>query len=368
MIILNRRIRTILSLQAGFLKCRLEIRKISVCFALSFTDFEWTLWPCLEIQPPRVFINEGASSGELEWFFCLYETEVILVLCFVIFRFAVHAIALGDLLEANESAIACNLVCLINISNKVFFYFERWVWRIVSELIAWFRPIWSSHGFNQHVLMREAHSRQVCHEVVAMNFLEGSIFMSEVASLSVWAELFTVKLSTILGLVLFVESGLRFCDPVDLCKLFVAMGVLALETISAETNFRPVLAHLSLILFRVGEGCHLTILYEWHRIVVFISAFCWEELVLLASGRNLSWRNEGWACGTVECKWVGIGTHAVKSFVGLSHAWLWSNGRNWCELRDVCVLRHKALEFCVHAEICGGWELKRHLICKWVAI
>ena len=113
--------------------------------------------------------------------------------------------------------------------------------------------------------MREAQSREVSHEVMAMNFLEGSILMSEVASLSVWTELFTIKLSAILGLVLFVEPGLRLRDSVDLCKLFVAMGILALETISAEANFSPVLAHLSLVFLRVGEGSsHLTILYECH--------------------------------------------------------------------------------------------------------
>ena len=96
-----------------------------------------------------------------------------------------------------------------------------------------------------------AQGSQVSNEVVTMDFLKRSIFVAEVASLSVWAELFPVELATILRFVLLVQSCLGFSDSVDFCELFRTVGVLALETVSAETDFCPVLAHFSLILFGV---------------------------------------------------------------------------------------------------------------------
>ena len=87
----------------------------------------------------------------------------------------------------------------------------------------------------------------MCHEIVSMDFFERSILVSEVASLAVWAKFFSVELSTILGLVLIVEPCCGFGDPVNLCEFLRAMGILALQTISAEANLSPVLAHFSFV-------------------------------------------------------------------------------------------------------------------------
>ena len=66
------------------------------------------------------------------------------------------------------------------------------------------------------------------HEVVSVDFFEGSVLVSEVASLSVWAQLLSVELSAILGFVLLVQPCLGFSDPVDFCEFFRTMRVLTL--------------------------------------------------------------------------------------------------------------------------------------------
>ena len=40
------------------------------------------------------------------------------------------------------------------------------------------------------------------------------------------------------------------------------MAVLALETVPADADFSPVVAHFTLIFFRLGERNHLAILHE----------------------------------------------------------------------------------------------------------
>ena len=85
------------------------------------------------------------------------------------------------------------------------------------------------------------------HVEVSVNFLEAPIFVSEVAAFTVWAKLFTIELPAVLGLVLLVESCLGLGDSIDLFKFFTTMGILALVTVSAETDLGPILAHFSLV-------------------------------------------------------------------------------------------------------------------------
>ena len=155
------------------------------------------------------------------------------------------------------------------------------------------------------------------HEVVAMNFFEGSVFVAEVAPFSIWAKFLTVKLPAILRLILLVESCLGFSNSVDLSELFSTVCVLALEPVSAEADFCPVLAHFTLILFRLGQRNNLTILQEHH--LCFLAArieSCgarWVELSRLFHERRLSRWNEGLALRSSECEWVCIHAHVVWS-------------------------------------------------------
>ena len=55
------------------------------------------------------------------------------------------------------------------------------------------------------------------HVVVAVDFFERSVLMSEMTSLAIWTELFSVELSAILRFVLVIETRLSFSDSVDLC-------------------------------------------------------------------------------------------------------------------------------------------------------
>ena len=130
------------------------------------------------------------------------------------------------------------------------------------------------------------------HEVVAMDFLEASVLVAEVASFSVWAELLTVELPAILGFVLVVESCLRLGDSVDLCEFFSTVSVLALETISAEADFSPVLAHFTLILLGLGQRNHLPVLEERNRRrfrVESCGSGCVELSLLAHDGRWSGW-------------------------------------------------------------------------------
>ena len=105
---------------------------------------------------------------------------------------------------------------------------------------------------------------------VSMNFLKASVFVAEVATFAVWAELLPVELSAILGLVLLVEAGLGLGDPVDLGELVMTVSVLALVTVPAEADFSPVLAHLPLVLLSV-KGENLPVLVEMGVVVLFVA-------------------------------------------------------------------------------------------------
>ena len=130
------------------------------------------------------------------------------------------------------------------------------------------------------------------HEVVSMNFFEGSVFVAEVAPFSIWAKFLTVKLPAILRLILLVESCLGFGNSVDLSEFFSTVCVLALEPISAEADFCPVLAHFTLILLGLGQRNHLPVLEERNRRrfrVESCGSGCVELSLLAHDGRWIGW-------------------------------------------------------------------------------
>ena len=61
-----------------------------------------------------------------------------------------------------------------------------------------------------------------------------------------------------------------FGDSVDFCELIRAVSVLALETISAETDFCPVLAHFTLVFLGLCQRNNLPVLYEGKRLAVSV--------------------------------------------------------------------------------------------------
>ena len=133
---------------------------------------------------------------------------------------------------------------------------------------------------------------------VSMNFLKASVFVAEVATFAVWAELLPVELSAILGLVLLVEAGLSLGDPVDLGELVMTVSVLALVTVPAEADFSPVLAHLPLVLLSV-KGENLPVLVEMGVVVLFVA-----HLALA----------HGW-CGAESWLECGFGRRGVREGV-----------------------------------------------------
>lgn len=54
------------------------------------------------------------------------------------------------------------------------------------------------------------------HVVVAVDFFEGSVLMSEMTPFAIWAELFSIELPAILRFVLVIETRLSLSDPIDL--------------------------------------------------------------------------------------------------------------------------------------------------------
>lgn len=181
---------------------------------------------------------------------------------------------------------------------------------------------------------------------MSVDFLEGPVFVSEVAAFSVRAEFFPVELATILGLVFFVETGLCLGQPVDFSKLFLTMGVLALEPIPTEAYFGPVLTHFSLVFFGIHQRHHLTILHEVD-LLLLIEVLRGIELSRVVHLRRLSGGNERGAFRWRECEGVGGNTHVLLS-LALCIRCDW---RNWSELGVGCRLRDEALECRLHGEL-----------------
>ena len=175
-----------------------------------------------------------------------------------------------------------------------------------------------------------------------MNFLEGSVLVAEMATFAVWAELLPVELSAILGLVLLVETGLGFSDPVDLCELLVSVSVLALVPISAEADFGPVFAHFSLVFLSVLRK-NLSVQAEMDMIVIVIVILVAQLALTHGWCRVESWLERG--LGRLgERERVGVHRHLV---LGAALGGL----RNWSERGRASVLWHKSLEVSLHGEV-----------------
>ena len=118
------------------------------------------------------------------------------------------------------------------------------------------------------------------HVVMAVDLFEGSILVSEVAPLAIWAKLFSVELPAILRFVLVVKTCLSLGDSVDLSKFLGAVCILALETVAAETTLSPVLAHFSFVFLGLGNWNHLTILHKRHN---------WKALFVVIGRCSCGW-------------------------------------------------------------------------------
>ena len=101
----------------------------------------------------------------------------------------------------------------------------------------------------EDVLVCESHRSKVGDVIMPVNFLIAAVLVAEVAAFAVWAELLSVELSTVLGLVLIVQSLLLFIyiELMILTELVETVCELALGAISAQSSLAPVLAKLALI-------------------------------------------------------------------------------------------------------------------------
>ncbi len=88
------------------------------------------------------------------------------------------------------------------------------------------------------------------HVEVSVDFLKGSVFVSEVAPFAVRAEALTVELSAVLRLVFVVRVSLFLLihvQVVRLAQLVHAVSVLAFVAVATEASLIPVFAQLSLV-------------------------------------------------------------------------------------------------------------------------
>ena len=150
------------------------------------------------------------------------------------------------------------------------------------------------------------------HVVMAVDLFEGSILVSEVAPLAIWAKLFSVELPAILRFVLVVKTCLGLGDSVDLSKFLGAVCILALETVAAETTLSPVLAHLSFVFLGLGYLHHLSILHKRQNLrgwIVKTSRCCRVELFHFIHERSLVRWNKACCLSSLECEWIGPCAH-----------------------------------------------------------
>ena len=92
--------------------------------------------------------------------------------------------------------------------------------------------------------------------MVSVDLLECAIFVSEVASQAIRAELLAIELPAVLRFVLVVNSLilLLHVEWVVFTELLRAMGVLTLNAIAAEACVNPVLAKLTFVHRSLDEG------------------------------------------------------------------------------------------------------------------
>ena len=83
---------------------------------------------------------------------------------------------------------------------------------------------------------------------MSVDLLEAAVFVPKVAPLTIWTELFTVKLAAILRLVLIVVAELLLAKvELVVTQLLSTVRILALGAVAAESSLGPVLAHLSFV-------------------------------------------------------------------------------------------------------------------------
>ena len=88
------------------------------------------------------------------------------------------------------------------------------------------------------------------HVEVSVHFLEGSVFVTEVATLAIGAEAFSVELSAVLRLIFVVVATLLLLIEVEVmlfAQLIHSMSVLTLVAVATEASFSPILAEFSLV-------------------------------------------------------------------------------------------------------------------------
>ena len=179
----------------------------------SFTDFEGRLRPCLKVFALMLFIWAWLGGELAERFLGVHETEIIIAACFTSFRFG----AICCKLEATESFVSHDLSCFILlIFNCSFFELEWGIRWCGGELVIWLSTVWEALRDLKNIFVSDAHGSKVGHVVVAVDFFERSVLMSEMTSLAIWTELFSVELSAILRFVLVIETRLSLSDPIDL--------------------------------------------------------------------------------------------------------------------------------------------------------
>ena len=81
-----------------------------------------------------------------------------------------------------------------------------------------------------------------------MDLLEAAVFVPKVAPLTIWTELFTVKLAAVLRLVFIVVAELLLAKvELVVTQLLSAVRILTLGAVAAESGLGPVLAHLPFV-------------------------------------------------------------------------------------------------------------------------
>ena len=83
---------------------------------------------------------------------------------------------------------------------------------------------------------------------MSMDLLEAAVFVPKVAPLTIWTELFTVKLAAVLRLVFIVVAELLLAKvELVVTQLLSTVRILALGAVAAESGLGPVLAHLPFV-------------------------------------------------------------------------------------------------------------------------
>ena len=124
----------------------------------------------------------------------MHTAELAITVCVT----SLGLVATSCCLEATESFVSRDLGCFVILVLDCLFQLKRGIRRSGGELIVWLRPVGKAFRNLENILICDAHGSEVSHVVVAVDLFEGSVLVSEVASLSIWAELLSVELSAVL--------------------------------------------------------------------------------------------------------------------------------------------------------------------------